>query len=140
MLQDALRSGRLKRKTQTLTDRRDNMAIYIIRSGDSADSYIADITSDADAITSWNDNKYRLRFAVEEQPDATANEMATVAAIDAWLLANYARGGHWIYETTDELHHVVALRGHGGDLDAYKADMRDHWELLNGVDADISNA
>ena len=116
------------------------MTIYIIRSDASDERYIADVTSDADAIASWNDNKYHLRFVVDEQPDATADEMAAVAAIDAWLLANYARGGHWIYETTDELHHVVALRGHGGNLDAYKADMRDHWELLNGVDADISNA
>lgn len=76
----------------------------------------------------WLEAGYRI----DALPAATESERETVKAIQAWLIENYKRGGHWIFETRNEATHVVRLREHGGNVDAYKNEMaRDFEEIEN---------
>lgn len=84
----------------------------------------------------WRDGEWR----VDELPAASDEERATVEAIQQWLIENYKRGGHWIFETTNNATHVVRLREFGGDVEAYKADMARDFEAIEEYADDIRNA
>lgn len=112
------------------------MAIFVIRSDGFKPNEIVDVTVRAESATRWAGDRYR----VEEQPDATAAEAAVVETLTEWLIDNYEKGAHWVYETTDKCRHVVELRERRGDVEAYMASLRRHWELVDDHAADIRNA
>ena len=110
------------------------MTIYIIHS--SEDRNIIETVKSAEMAAFWGEKGY----SVTEQPDADEAEQEAVEALKDWLIDNYENGAHWVYETTDTIGFVVGLRRHGGDLDAYKADLRNHWEVVDDYASDIRAA
>lgn len=84
----------------------------------------------------WRNDNWR----VDELPAASGAEQEAVKAIQQWLIENYKRGGHWIFETTNDATHVVRLREFGGDVEAYKADMARDFEAIEEYAEDIRNA
>jgi hypothetical protein len=81
----------------------------------------------------------RDRGYVEEiQAAPTDDELVAVESIKEWLLQNYERGAHWIYETRETAEHVVLLREMG--MEAYRADMQRNWETLEDYSQDIRNS
>lgn len=106
-------------------------AIYSKAFGDLIEATTTKASSDI-----WREAGYRI----DELPAASDEERATVEAIQQWLIENYKRGGHWIFETTNEATHVVRLREFGGDLAAYKADMARDFEAIEEYADDIRNA
>lgn len=115
------------------------MTIYVIRADDEyADiSCVTDCREKADF---WRTAGRFVSYVVTEQVDPTVDELSQVEALKNWLVENYERGAHWVYETTDTLQYVVDLRGHGGDINAYKADLERHWEVVEDYACDIRNA
>lgn len=115
------------------------MTIYVISppADDWGDDYITDVTTSEASVAFWRTAGRGFTYNIEEQPDADEAELAIVETLNDWLIANYDRGAHWVYETTDKLTHVVMLRKLGGDLEAYKADLSKHWELVDEYASDI---
>lgn len=113
------------------------MSIYVIRNDSDDHFYIA---PNAEHAQWWLTASRFVKYTIEEQADASDAEKAVVESLNEWLLQHYNDGAHWIYETTEEDQHIVALRELGGDIEAYKADLKRGWELLEDVSADVRAA
>ena len=50
--------------------------------------------------------------------------------LEAYASANYDKGGHWVFETFGRDDYQGVLDEAGGDLEAAKAILKDHWELM----------
>lgn len=62
----------------------------------------------------------------------------SVQALQAYALAHYDEGGHWIYETyTDEEYNCVLVEANGNLANA-KAALREEWTLLNDYEQDCA--
>jgi hypothetical protein len=68
----------------------------------------------------------------------TADELVAVAALNSWLVEHYEQGAHWIVETTSDEEHVAKLRELG--MAAYRAELREEWELTESYADDIRNS
>lgn len=66
--------------------------------------------------------------------------MDSVAILEAFALDHYEEGGHWVYETHDRKDYEKVLDRHGGDVEAAKVELRDHWFLIQEYAEDIRNA
>lgn len=84
----------------------------------------------------WREANYRI----DELQAPSDEECNAIEAIQKWLIENYKRGGHWIFETTNEATHIVRLREFGGNVEAYKADMARDFEAIEEYAEDIRNA
>lgn len=99
------------------------MSIYVIRSSLFHD--IWDVTT-REPSDVWKNSE---GCYIEEQPDATADELARVAEIEQWLIDNYNAGAHWIAETTPTARHVVELRTQTPG--EYRVALERHWRALD---------
>ncbi len=61
--------------------------------------------------------------------------MDKIKELQAFALANYDAGGHWVYETHDPEDYTEILAQCGGDVDAGKAEIKARWELTNEMAA-----
>lgn len=62
----------------------------------------------------------------------------STAKLQAYALANYERGGHWIYETyTPEDYEAVLIEAEG-DIERAQAALRDIWDMYNERELDCS--
>lgn len=53
-----------------------------------------------------------------------------VKQLEAYALAHYEQGGHWVYETHDVADYVEYLERAQGDVAAAKQLVREYWELI----------
>ena len=51
-------------------------------------------------------------------------------ALEAYALANYEAGGHWVVECFDDAEYAEYLEEAGGDVEAAKAALKAYWELM----------
>lgn len=117
------------------------MTIYVIRNDEFEANEIVDVTNREASAKHWLSlGRGETSYRIEEQADATEEEAATVEALKDWLIDNYEKGAHWIYETTSTQQFVVELRERAGDIDAYKASLSRHWEVIEDYAADIRAA
>lgn len=108
------------------------MTIYAIRSARFGDLW--DVTT-ATPSTFWATN---ADVTITEHPDATADELATVAELNQWLIDNYNAGAHWIVETTDDAQHILKLREM--TLGEYRVALERNWLSLEDYAADVRAA
>lgn len=106
-------------------------AIYSEAFGD-----LVEATTSEESAAIWRNENWR----VDALPAATESERESVKAIEAWLIENYKRGGHWIFETTNEATHVIQLREHGGNVDAYKNEMARDFEAIEEHAQEVRSA
>lgn len=69
----------------------------------------------------------------------TAKQIEVVATLKAYALANYNKGGHWIYETHGDADYLAKF-DQFGTIAAAKADMKTEWELFTDISDDINAA
>ena len=50
-------------------------------------------------------------------------------ALEAYALANYEQGGHWVYETHSEEDYLDLLKQANGDLETAKILVKREWEF-----------
>lgn len=81
-----------------------------------------------------------LREQADDLIEQFAIELGEIAHIKRFLIDHYENGAHWVLETTSDAEFLEGLRQHGGDVEAYKADLRRHWEVLHAYAEDIRNA
>jgi hypothetical protein len=60
-----------------------------------------------------------------------------IAALEAFALANYDAGGHWIYECYDRDQYLSILADAAGDLVRAKRILRLVWEALDDRCTDV---
>ena len=60
-----------------------------------------------------------------------------IQKLEAYALANYEQGGHWVYETHEKSDYQKTLDDVGGDIEAAKEKLRRYWELIEKVSSDI---
>jgi len=58
--------------------------------------------------------------------------MASLArqALEAYALAHYEEGGHWVVECFSDADYARVLVEAGGDVAAARAALREHWERM----------
>lgn len=108
------------------------MTIYVITSA--VDGDLAEVTTRASTADIWRGHG----FDVAEAPDATADELAAVAALNQWLYDNYNAGAHWIIETTPDERHVIELRRQTPGQ--YRVALERHWRTMSDYCDDVRNA
>lgn len=54
-----------------------------------------------------------------------------VEQLKQFVLDNYERGGHWVYETHDDEDYQRELRAVGGSLPGAKKGLKQYWEMMN---------
>lgn len=60
-----------------------------------------------------------------------------IKTLEAYALANYEAGGHWVYETHNAADYQEILDGANGNVEAAKKALREYWEWTAKVAADI---
>jgi hypothetical protein len=60
-----------------------------------------------------------------------------IKTLQAYALDNYEAGGHWVYETHNAADYQEILDDAGGNVGAAKKAIREYWELIDEVAADI---
>lgn len=60
-----------------------------------------------------------------------------IKALEAFALANYENGGHWVYETHESDDYQKRLDAVGGDLEKAKSELKKYWILIEQVSSDI---
>ena len=60
-----------------------------------------------------------------------------IKTLQAYALANYEAGGHWVYETHDTADYQKILDDAGGNVGAAKKAIRKHWEVTAEIATDI---
>lgn len=111
------------------------MTLYVIKS-----AMFGTLTEATTSATEANVWRGHGTWVIEEQPGISPEETQAVSDLDDWLLQNYSKGAHWIYETTDAASHVAALREFGGDIGKYRASLKRQWEATEDYAEDIRNA
>ena len=111
------------------------MTIYVITSAAFPDD-IVEVTRYASSADFWR--KSKNDWIVTEAPAATAEELAQVEALEAWLYDNYNAGAHWIVETTPKERHVIELRRQ--TLGEYRVALERHWLALQDHSDEIRAA
>ncbi len=108
------------------------MTIYVIRGKMFND--IWEVTARKPS-TVWTDSD---DVTVEEHPDASPDELAEVARLNAWLYDNYNAGAHWIVETTEDARHVIEMRNQTPGQ--YRVALERQWSAMSDYCDDIRAA
>ena len=67
-------------------------------------------------------------------------DTAAVATLRQYALDNYEAGGHWAYETHEDVDFQEYLDEANGNMEAAKRSLRAYWELITSVGNDIANS
>lgn len=66
-----------------------------------------------------------------------AQHTTETRALEAFALAHYEAGGHWVYETHGAEDYLAILAEAGGDMDRARAALRADWERTESYAAEI---
>lgn len=127
--------GDINAAAQCLLSEETNMTIYVVTSRSFPDDLV-EVTDRDTSAAIWREDA--ATWVVTEEPDATPDELAEVARIEAWLYDNYNAGAHWIVETTEPCRHVIELRRQTPGQ--YRVALERHWRTMDDYAADIRAA
>ena len=85
-------------------------------------------TSKERPAPSRHPSRYAAEF-IDAHPDATEDEAAQLAELEAWLVEHYEAGAHWALETMEREQLLLGLRQLGPAK--LRADLKRFWKLQN---------
>jgi len=66
------------------------------------------------------------------------NNADVVQELQAYALANYNAGGHWIYETSSDADYLAVYEKANGNVKKAKALLKAEWKLLTAYAGELN--